>query len=64
MPIEAVDDLQRALNAMKSDSAEENFASERIEQKAPFEKPEVEERPETKLRKTTILRMETGLDFG
>jgi hypothetical protein len=48
MLIEAVDDFQKALNAMESGEAEETFASERIEEKSPVEKPEVEERSETK----------------
>ena len=48
MLIEVVDDLEKALNAMESGETEEPFASERIEEKAPAEKPEIEERPETK----------------
>jgi len=48
MLIKAVDDLQRALNALKSGEAEEIFAAEKIEEKASAEKPEVEEGPETK----------------
>jgi len=42
MLIEVVDDLQRALNAMKSIKAEETSASTSIEEHAPVEKPETE----------------------
>ena len=47
MLVEAVDDLQKAVNAMKSGEAEETFASEKIEEKAPVAKPEIEERQKT-----------------
>ena len=39
MLVEVVDDLQKAVNAMKRSEAKETFAWEKIEEKAPVEKP-------------------------
>jgi hypothetical protein len=48
MLIEVVDDLQRALNAVKSDEAEETFASVSVDEDASVEKPEIEKRLKSK----------------
>jgi hypothetical protein len=48
MLIEVVDDLQRALNAMKSAETKEAFASATIEEGAPVEKPETEKKLKAK----------------
>lgn len=48
MLIDVVDDLQRALNAVKSDEAEETFAPASVDEDASLEKPEIENRPKSK----------------
>ncbi len=49
MLIGAVDDLQRALNALKSIKPKETSASASIEEDASVDKPKVEKRPKPKL---------------
>ena len=48
MLVQAVDDPQKAINQMKSSEAEETYAWEKIEEKAPVEKPEIEDRQRSK----------------
>jgi hypothetical protein len=48
MLIEVVEDLQRALDAVKSVEEKETSASASIEEDDPVEKPEIEKRPKPK----------------